>query len=299
MAIGKKQRKLLFTALKLVIGFVLIYFVFTKINPEDVADILAKAHWGLLFLAVFLVGASKALAALRLEGYLHQIGAPISRLENLKLYLLGMFYNLFIPGGIGGDAYKGYVIQKTYPVKTKQVVSALLLDRLSGMLLLFLYGCIIALILPADIWQGWSWLFWLGMPSSVVVFWYLNKRFFAFVLPFFWQSALYSAGVQGLQLLAVECILYAFGIETQHLSYLLVFLASSIASALPISPPGGLGFREATFYYGHLWLALSKEQAVSISLTFFLSQALISLFGMYYHFKKPMPIPSDEELPSS
>lgn len=23
-----------------------------------------------------------------------------------------MFYNLFLPGGIGGDAYKGYVIQK-------------------------------------------------------------------------------------------------------------------------------------------------------------------------------------------
>ncbi len=39
-----------------------------------------------------------------------------------------MFYNLFLPGGIGGDAYKGYVLKKKYEVKTKSVVSILVLD---------------------------------------------------------------------------------------------------------------------------------------------------------------------------
>ena len=31
-----------------------------------------------------------------------------------------MFYNLFLPGGIGGDAYKGYVIQKKYKPAPKK-----------------------------------------------------------------------------------------------------------------------------------------------------------------------------------
>ena len=296
MAIGKKQRKLLLTILKIVISILLIYFIFTKIKPEEIGQVLGEAHWGLLFIALLLVAASKALAALRLEAYFHQIGALISRLDNLKLYLLGMFYNLFLPGGIGGDAYKGYLIQKIYPVKTKRVVSVLLLDRLSGMLLLFVFACIIALLLPATLWQGWSPLFGLALPSSVAVFWWINRRFFTYVLPLFWRSTFYSAGVQGLQLIAVICILSALNIQTQYLPYLLVFLVSSIVSVLPMTI-GGIGSREVTFLYGSLWLGLNEDKSVSISLIFFLIQAVISLCGMYYHLNKPVSIPEDARRP--
>ena len=294
MAIGKKQRKLLLTTLKIAISALLIYFIFTKIKPDEIGIVLAEAHWGLLFLALLLVISSKVLAALRLEAYFHQIGALISRLDNLKLYLLGMFYNLFLPGGVGGDAYKGYIIQKIYPVKTKRVVSVLLLDRLSGMLLLFVLACIIALLLPSELWQGWSLLFGLALPLSILVFWGLNNKFFSYVMPVFWKSALYSAGVQGLQLVAVACILSALHIENQHLSYLLVFLVSSIVSVLPLTI-GGIGSREVTFLYGSLWLGLNEDKSVSVSLVFFLIQALISLCGVYYHLKKPVLIPEDSE----
>lgn len=294
MAIGKKQRKQLLTALKFVISALLIYFIFTKIKPQEIAEVLADAHWGLLFLALVLVALSKLISALRLEMYFHQIEAFIQRLDNLKLYLLGMFYNLFLPGGIGGDAYKGYVIQKVFPVKTKRVVSVLLLDRLSGMLVLFLFACIIGLLLPTELWQGWSWLFWLALPSSIAVFWWLNKKFFFYVLPIFWKSTAYSIGVQGSQLLAILCILYALGIDQQHLPYLLVFLVSSIVSVLPLTI-GGIGSREVTFLYGSLWLGLDQDKSISISLVFFLIQALISLAGIYYHLKKPVTIPPEEQ----
>ena len=108
----EKQRKLLTTALKTVISLFLIYFIFTKIDFREVLYVLKSANWMWLVAALLLFVLSKFLNALRLNLYFHAIGAPLTHLSNLKLYLLGMFYNLFLPGGIGGDAYKGYVIQK-------------------------------------------------------------------------------------------------------------------------------------------------------------------------------------------
>ncbi len=116
----EKQRKLLTTVLKIVISSALIYFIFTKINFSDVLTVVKQAKGIYLIAAVVLFIISKVLNSLRLNLYFHAIGVRLSQLSNLKLYLLGMFYNLFLPGGIGGDAYKGYVIQKNIKPEPKK-----------------------------------------------------------------------------------------------------------------------------------------------------------------------------------
>ena len=205
----------------------------------------------------------------------------------MALYLLGMFYNLFLPGGIGGDAYKGYLIRKKFEVPTKRVVAVLLLDRLSGLLLLFVYACLLAMGLQNRFLSDYRILFGLGMMLSVLVFWALNKRFFGYVLSVFWKSAAYSAVVQGLQLISLYCILCGLAIENNILAYLFVFLISSIVSVVPLTI-GGIGSREVTFYYGALWLGLNQDTSIGISMAFFLITAFVSLLGMYFHFKKPV-----------
>ncbi|MGB7395070.1 MAG: lysylphosphatidylglycerol synthase transmembrane domain-containing protein, partial [Pricia sp.] len=127
-----RWRKQGVAALKILISLVLVYFVFTKVNFVEVWGILRESRPAYLALALGLFITSKVLSAFRLNLYFHQLGVKLSQKSNLKLYLLGMFYNLFLPGGIGGDAYKGYLIRKKFGVRTKKVVSVLLLDRLSG-----------------------------------------------------------------------------------------------------------------------------------------------------------------------
>ena len=282
----EKQRKKLLTFLKLFISVTLIYFIFTKINLKDVLTTLRTSNLLYLLIALISFAFSKLIASFRLNLYFHEIGVKLTQKSNLKLYLLGMFYNLFLPGGIGGDAYKGYVIQKKYQVGTKKTASVLILDRLSGMLLLFVYACILAIILKQDYINQFKWAFSIGIPLSIIVFWYLNKQFFNYILPVFWKSFGYSALVQLSQLLAVWCILKALSIQTDIIAYLFVFLVSSIVSVLPLTI-GGIGSRELTFLYGAKWLTLNANTSVSVSLVFFLITALVSLFGIYYHFKKP------------
>ncbi len=282
----KKQRKHLITFLKLVISAALIYFIFTKIDLQDVLVILKTSNPFYLFIAFVLVIFSKIMASFRLNLYFHEVGVRLKQKSNLKLYLLGMFYNLFLPGGIGGDAYKGYLIQKNYQVGVKKSAGVLVLDRLSGMLLLFLYACVLAVFIKNDFLSRFNWLFISCIPLSVSVYWYLVKRFFAYTLPVFWKSFAYSSLVQLSQLIAVWFILKALSIKLATIAYLFIFLVSSIVSVLPLTI-GGIGSRELTFLYGAEWLNLQTDSSVSISFVFFLITALVSLGGMYYHFKKP------------
>jgi uncharacterized membrane protein YbhN (UPF0104 family) len=278
-------RKKVITVAKIAISAILIYFIFTKVDFKEVLDIVRKTNPFYLVLAILFFVASKVIASVRLNLYFHELGIKLTQKSNLKLYVLGMFYNLFLPGGIGGDAYKGYLIKKKFEVDTKKMVSVLVLDRLSGLLLLFIYACVLAVLLNNN------WLNKFEIPIgalgilSVLVYWYLNKRFFNFVLPVFWRSLSLSAMVQLAQLICVVFILQALSIDIDLIAYLLIFLVSSIVSVLPLTI-GGIGSREVTFFYGATLLALDEHTSISISMVFFLITALVSLFGILFHFKK-------------
>lgn len=281
-----KPNKKLVTALKIIISVVLLYFVFTKIAFEDVLNTVKKTHPIYLSIAIIFFILSKVIASFRINLYFHQLRVYLTQLSNLKLYLLGMFYNLFLPGGIGGDAYKGYTIRKQFPIETKKVVAVLVLDRLSGLLLLFIYACILITFLDVNSIRYKEIYAVLGMVLSSLIFWYLNKKLFGYVLPVFWKAFGLSALVQLFQLMSVLFILKALAIELNTVSYLFIFLVSSIVSVIPLTL-GGIGSRELTFFYGATLLNLDKNTSIGISMVFFLITAAVSLSGIYYHFKKP------------
>ncbi len=280
------HRKHAITALKVLVSAALIYFVFTKLDFKEVADILGKTKLFYLALAALFIALSKVFASFRLNLYFHQLGVLLTQKSNLKLYLLGMFYNLFLPGGIGGDAYKGYIIQKRFPVKTKRVISALILDRLSGLLLIFLFSSLFAILIENEHFIKFRLAIAALAVIAIFVFWLLNKKFFESLLPVFWKSFGYSALVQGTQIVSILLILKALSIPLNTIAYLFVFMISSIVSVLPLTI-GGIGSRELTFYYGAELLGLNENTAVGISMMFFLITAAISLFGVIYHLKKP------------
>lgn len=274
------------TALKVLVSAALIYFIFTKLDVTEVMTILKKTKPFYLLSAVVFLVLSKVIASFRLNLYFHQLGVRLTQKSNLKLYLLGMFYNLFLPGGIGGDAYKGFVIQKKYPVPTKRVVSALVLDRLSGLLLIFLYSCLFAILLENEYLAKYRIVIGLVALMSIFVFWFLNKKWFTALQAVFWKSFGYSAFVQGTQIVSIILILKALAVSFNTVAYLFIFMLSSIVSVLPLTI-GGIGSRELTFFYGADILGLDENTAVGISMVFFLITAVVSLFGVFYHFKKP------------
>ena len=282
----EKQRKRLITLLKILFSVLLIYFVLTKIDLDELWGTLKKAKWIPLVGALLFLALSKGIASIRLNLYFHQIGVKLTQKSNAKLYLLGMFYNLFLPGGIGGDAYKGYAIKKQFEVRTKSVVGVLLLDRLSGMLLLVIYACILGLLVPNQEFDKIRWLFAATFAISILVSWIFNKKYFNYVYPVYWKSHGYSAIVQLFQLISVLFILRSLEIEANILAYLFIFLISSAIAVLPVTI-GGIGLRELVFLYGARWLGLDENTSIGISVLFLFITAVLSFVGIYYHFRKP------------
>lgn len=278
-------RKKFVTVAKIAISAILVYFIFTKVDFNEVLVTLKRSNLFFLVVALLLFISSKIIGAIRVNLYFHQLGIRLKQLTNLKLSLLGMFYNLFLPGGIGGDAYKGYILKKNFEVNTKRIVSVIVIDRLSGLLLLFIYACFLAIMLENELLDQYKFLIGFLSVLSVIVFWLLNKRFFSYVLPVFWKSFFLSALVQLAQLISVYFILKALAIELNTIAYLFIFLLSSIVSVLPLTI-GGIGSREVTFFYGATLLALDQNTSIGISMVFFIITAFVSFFGIIYHFKK-------------
>ena len=145
-----RPSKAIATVIKLVVSGLLIYFIFSKIDVQEIGNTLRSSNPYYLGLALVFFLSSKVIASFRLNLYFHKLDVFLTQKSNLKLYFLGMFYNLFLPGGIGGDAYKGYAIKKKFDVATKKIVSVLVLDRLSGLLLLFVYACSLLLLIQQE-----------------------------------------------------------------------------------------------------------------------------------------------------
>ena len=280
------MRKKGVAVIKLLISGLLLYLVFNRIPFRDVWQVIKGLSPLYLIGALMAFALSKGMAALRLNSYFHSIGIPLTQKSNLKLYLLGMFYNLFLPGGIGGDAYKGYLLNRVFKTPAKRLAQVLILDRISGLILIILYSGLFLSCLGKSFPKPNMALTWGLLIAGFLLYHWGHSKFIPLLQPVFWNSLLYSSGVQLAQLVSIYLILRGMGVTESIPEYLLVFLVSSIVAILPITI-GGIGSREITFFYGAQWFGLLEDTSIGVSLIFFAMTAIVSVLGIRYHFQQP------------
>ena len=277
------------TALKILLTGGALYLVFQKIDTDNLLQLSKTLSWGWLIPAIALFVGSKVATAIRLNAYFANIHISLSFWENWRLYLIGMFYNLFLPGGIGGDGYKVYLLNIQFKTPVKELLKASLLDRLGGLIaiLALLFGMLLLIDLPLPFGEPkmGKILFAIGAIGIVPGFWLLQKFLFSNFLPSFWQGIFWSLVGQLAQMAAVVCLLLALGVQDKFLAYQAVFLLSSIVAVLPLTI-GGVGARELVVVYAHSYAGIQETEAVAFSLLFFLISAAVSLSGAWVKWKR-------------
>lgn len=280
----KRYKKQFQTVLKLLLTALALYLVFRKIDTNQLLEITKTIQWLWLIPALFLFMLSKVATAIRLNQYFKNIGLQLSEKLNFRLYLIGMFYNLFLPGGIGGDGYKIYLLNKNFKTPVKKLLQAALLDRLGGLvaIVFLLFGLFLLVKVQVDFLETtiWNGLMVAGLVFTLPVLWLIQKLFFKDFLPSFWSANVWSMAGQVAQLICAWFILGSLGITENILSYQLVFLLSSIVAVLPLTI-GGIGARELVFIYAYTYVGISETAAVAFSLIFFLISAVVSLLGVF------------------
>lgn len=276
-------KKYLRIFIKAAITILALYIVFRKIELKEVLELFAGANVFFLCLGLLAFILSQVISSFRLNNFLRSVDVHISERSNLRLYLLGMYYNLFLPGGIGGDGYKIYLLNKKFGVKVKRLFRALILDRLSGLAALLGIAVILSLFVPY--FNSFDYYSWLLVPLIVLGFYFFMRLFFRDFLKIFAITQLQSFLIQAFQLLCALLILFSFGVFGNLYEYLFLFLVSSIVATIPITI-GGVGAREIAFLYGAQITSLDINQAIALSFMFYLMTVLVSLSGMYYSLSK-------------
>lgn len=276
-------------ALKLVVKIgvtaLCMWYVSRKINWAESWQAVVRSNMGWLLAALLLFVASKLVSALRLNIYFHNIGLPLSQKRNIQLYWLGMYYNLFLPGGIGGDAYKVILLNKHYQHPAKQLTAAVLLDRISGVVGLgilaafYYYG-----IYLGNYYSGW--LLAAVLPGVAVYYFFVKWLFPSFVKGF-WPTLWLGISVQALQVLCAYAIMQALHLNGHYTAYIFIFLLSSIVAILPFTV-GGLGARELVFVWGSKQFLLNQSESVCISILFYLITVVVSLAGLLWVYRNPL-----------
>lgn len=277
-----KIKKYLNLVIKISVSLGALYFVFTKIDAKVVLDLYKKSNFFYIIIAILLFTLSKTIAAFRLNKFFDKTGIQLPDKTNLKLYILGMFYNLFLPGGIGGDGYKIFLLNRNFEVKAGKIFWAILIDRLSGMLAIFCLAVGLFSFLPLlPFVIDYRIYIWVLIPISLLVFYLIWKKYYPYFTSIFIQTTLQSFLVQITQTVCAYFILLALGYNTAIFNYILLFLISSIVATLPITI-GGIGSRELTFLFGAPLLGLNVDTSIALSLMFYLITAFVSFFGIIY-----------------
>jgi hypothetical protein len=277
----KKIWNVLKTLLKISITGLSLYLVSRKVEFNDLKDAFEKSNPIFLFLAFIAFVISQLISSSRLNTFFKGIGLKISETYNFKIYLLGKFYNLFLPGGIGGDGYKIFLLKKNFEIKGRRLLQAIFFDRLSGLWALGLINATLVIFIP-----------YLGVPNWVpvlvvaigtIAYYMIMRKFFSDYSTYFVLSHIKALMVQSMQVISVILILYALNFEGKFSPYLFMFLVSSLVAIFPFTV-GGLGARELVFVYGAQYFEMDQHLAVIISLLFYCISALLSFSGIYFVF---------------
>lgn len=265
--------------LKIALSGAALWYVFTKIDLQEVFLIFSHVNYGWLIAATMLFIVSKVFSSYRLNIFFRNIGAGLTERSNLRLYLLGMYYNLFLPGGIGGDGYKIFLLNRQYKVKAKKLFWAVLLDRVNGVLALFILAMAMTPFIPIP--GLYKTLAMIAIPVSFAAYYLIVRFFFRDFFQGVNKTNLLSLAVQLSQVIAAWFILFANHNQDNTISYLFLFLISSIVATLPITI-GGIGSREITFLFGAELMHLDVHLSIALSLLFYVITAVVSLSGIYF-----------------
>jgi uncharacterized membrane protein YbhN (UPF0104 family) len=265
--------------LKIAITSALLYYVFSKVHFSEVKARLMHANYWWMLMGVLFYFASMVASSWRLLSFFKSINLKLDPKLNFILYLLGIFYNFLLPGGIGGDGYKIYLLNKTYKLPAKKVFWAILFDRLSGLWAIGLIIVCLKIFVPQI-------PIHMAIPLGVfaigtVIYYLVVMKFFKEFGRHFFTGHAKAVLVQSLQVMTIIMILLGQDFTGKFAPYLLAFLISAIAAVVPVTI-GGAGARELVFQKSADYFHIDAGLGIYISISFYLISLLVALSGIYY-----------------
>ena len=294
---------------KLAVGALLLYMLINRVDVAALGQALIHANIGAVVLAVIGLTFTVSLNALRWRIIVGQLGGRVSAQTALAGTFEGMFFNLFLPTIVGGDAVKAVLLARETGAPARATMSVFM-ERNTGLCALLAVALVAAYDAPAVHLFGVSlvalvWLLSLGYVIANVTLmspmaYHLVDRVIAATplsrmrpraATLYQAVAPYKAAVPTLaaalvlslafQLLVIAVVfLNARALNlVVPISAVAVFVPLvSLAGMVPVSV-NGLGVREALYILLFGQIGVTAEVAVSLALLYLAVTVVASLPG--------------------
>ena len=201
-----------------------------------------------------------------------------------EYYLIGSFFNIFIPGAIGGDAMRLYYVSKNYHLSKAKSLLAVFIERVGGLFalgLILMFSLLFNDTVRTKLDFGFSLiaLSTFGMVAALVVAKYfvqkkmpINHKDLSLIL------LLSGLGQFGDILISYIFSLY-FGLDITILNLMSIMPLVYVATVVPISL-GGVGVREGVMTAGLTLYGVEVSDAVMVSLLLYITKIIVGLIGL-------------------
>jgi len=132
---GKTARQRLMTVLKLGVTTLGLFLVLRGLDFDALLGVLRTVQLGWMAVGAVGIALSLVVRAYRWHVVLHGVGSSIRFGRLVELYLVGSFFNAFLPSGLGGDVVRA--AEAAQDVSPGVAAGTVLVDRLTGLLALF------------------------------------------------------------------------------------------------------------------------------------------------------------------
>jgi hypothetical protein len=288
-------------AFKVLVGASLVYLLVRDAAAEDVWSVLAQTRFSLIFLAVVVFAAAVALNAIRWRIVLDLLGTRLPVRTAVVGTFEGMFFNLFLPTGVGGDVVRAYRAYD-HGLTARRAAEGALIDRALG-----LWGLALAVVAAAPfsltLQQVPAWRLLVGF-AAVVILGGLAVAYAAKLLapnagagwiagalslvgdygrvvraPLFWKAIVPMLALSNLLIgLSAWIVAQGIGLAAGFADMVIVIEGGALTAMIPISI-GGWGVREGTIAFLIQAMGYPQAAALAISALMGLILAVIGLAG--------------------
>ncbi len=142
------RRRRLMTFLKISVTVAGLILVLRSLDFRTILTIIGNLNWRWMAVGAVLMMVSLVVRAYRWHLLLHGSNSTIRFGRLLALYLIGSFFNAFLPSGLGGDVVRA--AEAAQDVDADVAVGTVLVDRLTGLMALFVMALLVLPFRPAD-----------------------------------------------------------------------------------------------------------------------------------------------------
>lgn len=302
-------RKAIFFILRLLIGLGLLVFLFWKVGIVEILAQLKQIDTLYIVLSIVLFLSAVLIISLRWKILLDAHTIHIPYLKTFAFYLIGFFFNNFLPTIIGLDLIRAVYVSNAYG-KRAECFASVISEKAIGILgilvlgvfflplfllkdrfIAFIFAGFLALtvLFTAGIFffpkrrrlRGLAWAFKLRILSSIkeslarfydALYYYKDRKSSLFL------TLLLSVAYQIILVSIFFFIGRALSLSIPYYYFLAFVPVINIGSMIPITP-NGIGIRETLCMYLFGLAGVESSLSILISIIFFAVALLISLSG--------------------